>query len=471
MRGGNHDTHRRPVKAAAERDGRRRTLAVREKDRQIVRLRDLRGGKGEHLALSAPVITDHDTFAGHRPGFHPVADRLRHQADVIDREVIGDDAPPAVRPELDPRPLDVATGGQLGDNGRDDPVRAHDTARLDGRTGTNDAVVTEDTAANGRTRLDHRSAIDDRILDDRALADTAARADGGDTADTRVFGDLSVVVDKRPTAQLGGGMNVTLSPHPDTVADLIAVDGRLDPALQNIGLRPLVVGQGRDGAPVTALGDTAIDRQILGEQLWEKLPLEAVLGIRRHLMENIPADHIDARVDDIGGRLIDRGFFRERGDTPLIIGDHDSILARVFRDGEKHGDSGAFGFVERDEARQIGIGENMTVQYQNGLLHQSIRDTANRPCRSEGKRLTVGEDRHAQFFAVAEAGLERLRHGLQAKNDIGDPMPFQKLKLILDQRLACERQHRARLARGQGIKGRTTLPGKYNGTHGNLVFL
>ena len=146
----------------------------------------------------------------------------------------------------------------------------------------------------------------------------------------------------------------------------------------------------------------------------------AVVVRRREVIEDLPAEHVDAAVGQVRESLRRLRLLLEALDPPVVARDHDSELGRVLDalggDGEDRPalDVGVVCLAHR---AQVDVGERIAGDDQEGLgLAQEIADLADPAGGAEGLGLVAVGDPQSEGRTVAE----RLSDLLGEIREVGD---------------------------------------------------
>ena len=240
----------------------------------------------------------------------------------------------------------------------DDALVADDGALLDPGGAHDVGVLADDAAAQVAVRADVDVVVDDGPVQEGAALDDDVAAEDGVLAQLGAGLDLGVVADVERPAQHGVGVDLGALGDPDAGRDLEAVDLDVDLAVEHVGLRLQVALVGADVLPV-ALGDVAVDRLALLQQLREDVagPVDGLVGV--DVVEDLRLHDVDAGVDGVGEDLAPGRLLQEALDPAVLVDDGDAELQRVGHPGQADGDQRALLLVELDQVGEVEVGERV----------------------------------------------------------------------------------------------------------------
>ena len=118
---------------------------------------------------------------------------------------------------------------------------------------------------------------------------------------------------------------------------------------------------GADVLPV-ALGDVAVDRQALLEQLREHVAGPVDRLARGDVVEDLGLHDVDAGVDGVGEHLPPGRLLQEALHPAVLVDDGDAELERVGDPGQADRDERALVVVELDQVGEVEVGERVAAR-------------------------------------------------------------------------------------------------------------
>ncbi len=275
--------------------------------------------------------------------------------------------------------------------------------------------------------------------------------------------DAAVVADDGRSGEDGLGVDLGPLAQPHAVRQLEAGDVDLHRAVEDVLVGPHVGLEGADVLPV-ALGDRAVDRQVLGQQLGEHLAREVDRTVGRDVVEDLGLEHEDAGVDRVAEHLPPRGLLEEALDAPVLPGDHDAELERVLDVDQPDRGDGLAGGVEVDDRPEVDVGEHVARDDEEPLVEMA-HGVADRPGGAEGRLLGGVDDLHAELGAVAEVGADRVGHEGHRHHDLVDAVALEQVDDVLHHRPVDQRQHGLRRVRRERAQPGALAPCHDHGLH------
>ena len=196
-----------------------------------------------------------------------------------------------------------------------------------------------------------------------------------------------------------------------------------------------------DVLPV-AVGDPAVQRRAVLQQLGEHVsrPVDDLAG--RHVREHLRLHHVDAGVDGVGEDLAPGRLLQESLDLAVVVDDDDAELQRIGHPRQRDRHEGVVVLVELNQIRQVDIGQRVPGDHQERLVPQRVLGVLHAAGGAEWRLLGRVLQAHAEVLAVAEVVPHDRRQELHGHDGLGEPVPAQQPQHVLHDRAVGHRQHR-----------------------------
>ncbi len=192
-------------------------------------------------------------------------------------------------------------------------------------------------------------APDDTALNQRVIVHHRIIAHDSGAVYAHAILDLHLVAQIERAKKMGIGRNFHVIAQINAAAQMLANGLRqLDAPVEHIGIGAMVLLNCAHVAPV-ALGNVAVEGQLLFQHGREEILGEIKLGVRRDHVQNFGLEHVNARVDRIRDNVAPGRLLEEAYDRAIFGSDNNAILGRVGHARQRHcGQRALFGVGTHD---------------------------------------------------------------------------------------------------------------------------
>src|SRR5437762_1331882 len=323
-----------------------------------------------------------------------------------------------------------------------DGVVADDAAFLEDHARLQGALPADERAVQLRPFADIRVPPDDRAIDDCADVDRDVVPQYGRSDDFGVRSDLHAFAQEDGAGELGRLVDVDVARRPDAGHELVREVIALHLPAQQIGVGPRVFGDGTHIGPVP-LGDVPEERLTLREQTREEVFAEVEDLAKAETLEDPRLDDVDPGVDRVAEDLAPGRFLEELDDSPVLAGDHDAVLQRIWHVHQRQRDGGLALAMERDDLRQVDVRESIAGDNEERAV-EIVGQLPDRPARAERSFLHAVTKPHPDPAAVPVAVLDDGGEVLKRDERVLDAVALEELEDVPEARLVDDGHHRLR---------------------------
>ena len=281
---------------------------------------------------------------------------------------------------------------------------ADDAALFERNARLQRALPADDRSVQLRPLADVAVAPHDRAVDQCTHVDGHVVAEHRGAHDLDVRADLHAVPEVHRTGDLRGLVDLDVTAGEHAGEELAAERRRRQAALEKIGVRARVLGNGSDVGPVTGR-DVPVERLAFGEERRKQIFAEVERLAGFVPLEHARLDHVDAGVDRVREDFAPRWLLEELRDAPVLAGDHDAVLERIRDVVERERDGGLALAMEGDDLREVDVRQGVAGDHDEGVI-EGVADLTDGSAGPERRFLDAVLQAHADRAAVAEAVLD-----------------------------------------------------------------